>query len=135
MQIYFLVVITHILAGLVLGSHFLEEKFESFSPCIAVLNNRRFKIILGVLMVLSSLFTLLKVVPDDVLIIGDLLPAITGFLFGAYLILGYFYESLEESRSWMKSFVDLLEDKGHIFGLISLVVGVLHFLVPTALIL
>lgn len=135
MQIYFLVVMTHILAGLVLGSHFLEEKFESFSSCTTVLNNARFKIILGVVTVLSALFTLLKVTPDDVLIIGDLLPAVTGFLFGAYLILGYFYESLEESRSWMKSFVDLLEDKGHIFAVVSLVVGLLHFLVPTALIL
>lgn len=135
MQIYFLVVMTHLLAGLVLGSHFLEEKFESFSSCAAMLNNGKFKMVLGVITVLSALFTLLKVTPDDVLIIGDLLPALSGFLFGAYLILGFFYESLEESRSWMKSFVDLLEDKGHIFAVASLVIGLLHFLVPTALIL
>ncbi|MDC7241971.1 MAG: hypothetical protein PQJ50_16570 [Spirochaetales bacterium] len=135
MQIYFLVVSTHLLVGLVLGSHFLEEKYESFSCCAAMLNNQKFKLILGIITVLASLFTLLKVTPNDVVIIGDLLPAVSGFTFGSYLILSFFYESLEESRSWLKSFVDLLEDKGYIFGLVSIVIGVLHFLVPTALIL
>lgn len=135
MQIYFLVVSTHLLAGIVLASHFIEEKNEAFGACTQVLNNRTFKIVLGIITVLSSLFTLLKVSPDDVLIIGDLLPAVSGFLIGAYLILAYFYESLEENRSWMKSYVDLLEDKGHIFGLFAIIVAVLHFLVPTALIL
>ncbi len=135
MQIYFLVVSTHLLVGLVLGAHFLEEKYESFSSCAAMLNNKTFKLILGIITVLASLFTLLKVSPNDVVIIGDLLPAISGFLFGSYLVLTFFYESLEESRSWLKSYVDLLEDKGHLFAVVSIVIGILHFLVPTALIL
>ena len=135
MQIYFLVVSTHLMVGLVLSSHFLEEKFETFSPCVLLLNHNKFKLILGILTILSSLFALLKMSPDDVLIIGDLLPTVSGFLMGSYLGLGFFYESLEENRSWMKSYVDLLENKGHIFGTIMVIIGLLHFLVPTALIL
>jgi len=135
MQIYFLVVLTHLLSGLVLSSHFLEEKINGFAPFSALLQKPRFRLVLGIITVLSSLFTLLKVTPSDVIILGDLLPAVTGFLMGAYLILGFFYESLEESRSWMKSFVDLMEDKGHIIGIAAIVVGLLHFLVPTAIIL
>jgi uncharacterized membrane-anchored protein len=135
MQIYFLVVSTHLLAGFILSSHFLEEKFESFPGCVDVLNSKRFKIALGVVTLLSALFTLLKVSADDVLIIGDLLPAISGFFLGSYFILSFFYESLEENRSWMKSYVDLMEDRGHIVGFVAFVIGILHFLVPTALII
>ena len=135
MQIYFLVVSTHLVAGLVLSSHFLDEKMENFSSTAALLNNNRFKLILGVLSMIAALFTLLKVTPGDVIIVGDLLPAVTGILIGGYLVLSFFYTSLEESRSWMKSYVDIMEDRGHIIGLAAMIIGVLHFLVPTALIL
>ena len=136
MQIYFLVVITNILSGLVLSGAFLSEKFPGFGPCNVMIQNSRFKLVLGIITVLSALFTLLvKVTPADVIILGDLLPALTGALMGSYLIMTFFYDSLEETRSWMKSFVDLMEDRGFIFGLGGLVIGLIHFLVPNALIL
>jgi len=135
MQIYFLVVSTHLIAGLVLSAHFLEEKVENLSSCTTLLNNSRFKLILGIVSMLTALFTLLKVTPGDVIIAGDLLPAVTGFLIGGYLVMSFFYASLEENRSWMKSYVDIMEDQGHIIGLAAMIIGILHFLVPTALIL
>jgi len=135
MQIYFLVVSTHLVAGLVLSSHFLDEKLENFSSCTTLLNNSRFKLVLGALTMISALFTLLKVTPGDVIVVGDLLPAITGILIGGYLVLTFFYTKLEENRSWMKSYVDIMEDRGHIIGLAAMIIGTLHFLVPTALIL
>ena len=79
MQIYFLVVSTHLLAGFLLSSHFLEEKIEAFSSCADFMSNNVFKLVLGIVTLLSALFTLLKVSANDVVIIGDLLPAVSGF--------------------------------------------------------
>ena len=136
MQIYFLVVITNILSGLVLSGSFLDEKISGFGPCNTLMQNGKFKLVLGILSVLTALFTLLlKITPDDVVVLGDLLPAVTGGVMGSYLIMSFFYGSLEETRSWMKSFVDVMEDRGHIIGIAGMLVGVIHFLVPTALIL
>ncbi|QEN07174.1 hypothetical protein EXM22_03910 [Oceanispirochaeta crateris] len=135
MQIYFLVVFTHLLGGFVLSSHFLDEKIEDFASCTTLLNNNRFKLVLGIVTVLTALFTLLKVSPADVIIIGDILPAVSGFLLGGYFILCYFYEHLDESRSWMKGYVDFMEDRGHFAGLAAVIIAILHFLVPSALII
>lgn len=136
MQIYFLVVITNILSGLILSGSFLEEKIKDFSPCNALMQKGKFKLVLGLLSVLTALFTLLlKITPDDVVVLGDLLPAVTGGIMGSYLIMSFFYGSLEENRSWMKSFVDVMEDRGHIIGITGILVGIIHFLVPSAIIL
>lgn len=136
MQIYFLVVITNILSGLVLSGSFLEEKIDGFSPCNAFMQRGKFKLVLGIIAVLTALFTLLlKITPDDVVVLGDLLPALTGGIMGSYLIMSFFYSSLEENRSWMKSFVDVMEDRGHIIGIAGILVGIIHFLVPSAIIL
>ncbi|OQY34284.1 MAG: hypothetical protein B6241_05300 [Spirochaetaceae bacterium 4572_59] len=136
MQIYFLVVITNILSGLVLSGSFLEEKIEGFSSCNALMQRGKFKLVLGIITVLTALFTLLlKITPEDVIVLGDLLPALTGGIMGSYLIMSFFYGSLEETRSWMKSFVDVMEDRGHIIGIAAVLVGIIHFLVPSAIIL
>lgn len=136
MQIYFLVIVTNILAGLVLSRSFLEEKISGFAPFSGVLRKDRFKLILGIVTVLTALFTLLvKVTPADVVVLGNLLPALSGALMGAYLILSSFYKDLEEERSWMKSFVDLVESRGYIIGFAGMLIGTVHFLVPSALIL
>ena len=136
MQIYFLVVLTNILSGLILSGSFFEEKNPEFAPCNLFLQKPRFKLVLGVVTVLTALFTLLvKVTPADIFFIGDLLPACYGVLAGSFLIMSFFYNSLEESRSWMKSFVDIMEDRGHIVGLTGILIGLIHFLVPSAVIL
>ncbi len=136
MQIYFLVVLTDILSGLILSGSFLEGKINEFATCNAFLQKPKFKLILGILTSLTALFTLLlKITPADIVFVGDLLPGLYGLLAGAYLIMSFFYSSLEETRSWMKSFVDLMEDQGHIVGLAGILIGIIHFLVPSAVIL
>ena len=136
MQIYFLVVTTNIMAGLILSGSFLEEKFSEFSPCNQLIQKPRFKMVLGIVAVLAACITLLlKITPADVIFIGNLLPALSGIIMGTYLIMSFFYSSLEEERSWMKSFVDLMEDRGHIIGLAGILIGIIHFLVPSAVIL
>ncbi len=136
MQIYFLVVLTHILSGFVLSGSFLEGKIIEFAPCNAMLQKPKFKLVLGILTALSALFTLLlKITPADIVFIGDILPGVYGILTGSFMIMSFFYGSLEETRSWMKSFVDLMEDRGHVIGIAGILIGIIHFLVPSAVIL
>ncbi len=134
MQIYFLVVATQLIAGFILVSPLLEKKLVFFEEC-PFLKERYFQFGLGITAVLAALFTLLKVSDLDVLILGDLVPALSGLFLGIYFILSFYYERLVESRSWVKSYIDLVRDHSFMIGSGVLIIAVLHFLLPTALFL
>ncbi len=129
-QIYFLVVVTHLMASLVLASPSLGRKNESFAALGPLLTNKAFQLIFGVVTVFAAVATLLNRHPGDVILLGDLLPASSGLLMGAYFIMSHFAQNLEENRSWMQTYVELITDHGQLIGMGTLIIGILHFLLP-----
>jgi purine-cytosine permease-like protein len=135
-QIYFLSILTLLLSGITLsferdrGSARVGSLFNA-----EVLNRPTFRMVLGLGTFLAGFLRILTVTPGDVPFIGDIVPAITGLLLGAVLIVDYY-----RSRSTVESaFVDTVHRifvrNGSRYGVIGIVVAVLHFLFHRGLLL
>ena len=140
-QFYFLSIVLNALAGYILisgdESGVLEFK-GGFS-----LKDETFRLIVGILSVITGLLKLLSVIEGDVPVLGDLVPALAGFLSGFILIFEYYRNrsSLEksvdaESESEYSERIDrILVRNKKIIGVAALAAAVLHFLFPKVLLL
>ena len=133
-QFYFLSILCNAVAGYILTSETKsDENVEigiNFSP-----NNETFKLILGVLTVITGLFKLLAPVQGSVPLVGDLIPALFGFISGFFLLFKYYqkHTSLESANA---SILDLfLTRYKKQIGFFTIISAILHFLFPEALFL
>ena len=133
LQFYFLSIVMNALAGYILitGDEGVLKFTSGFS-----LKDEKFKLVVGILAALTGFLKILSVVEGDVPVIGDLFPALMGFLSGLLLISEYFRSrsSAEVSDNTGK-FDRLLVANKKIIGVAALVAAVLHFLFPTVLLL
>ncbi len=135
MQLYFLSVVTVILSGVILASDMLAAKFSSLNLLRNILMKPPFRFTAAGLTAVVSLFTLLYMSPDRVPILGDLLPSLMG-LFMAFTI-GYEYyvkHSAVEETIDDPDLHPLVRYKG-LIGFGGILSGVLHFIIPQAIIL
>jgi hypothetical protein len=106
-----------------------------------VLEHDTLRLILGVLSIITGLFKLLSAVQGDVPIIGDLLPALSGFAGGFLLVLAYYrsHTGLSEARSLEITPLERIGEKlvthKRQIGFLALGTAVLHFLFPQALLI
>lgn len=100
------------------------------------LKDEVFRLVVGILSVITGLLKILSVTDGDVPVIGDIFPAVTGLLSGCILIFAYYrsHTSLEVPERTEK--VDrLLVANKKIIGIAALIAAVLHFLFPKVLLL
>jgi len=134
LQFYLLSVVMNALAGYILitGDEGGVLEFKSgFS-----LKDEVFRLVVGILSVLIGLLKLLSVTEGDVPVVGDLFPALTGFLSGFILIFEYYrsHTTLEVPERAEK-FDRLLVANKKIIGIAAIIAAVLHFLFPKVLLL
>ena len=134
LQFYFLSIFLNALSGYLLitgdSDRVLEFKGKfSFS-------DETFKLIIGVLSAVTGLLKLLSPIEGDIPVIGDLIPAICGFLTGFVFIFEYYRNrsTLDESENTDKIDRVLIRNK-KIIGIAAVTVAVLHFLFPKVLLL
>jgi len=134
LQFYFLSVLLNALAGYILISGddvgVLEFK-SSFS-----LKDETLRLVTGILSVVTGLLKILSPVEGDVPVVGDLVPAITGFLAGFVLIFEYYRgrTSLEITANVDRIDRILVSNK-KIIGVAAIIAAGLHFLFPKVLLL
>jgi hypothetical protein len=132
-QFYFLSILANILAGLTLTSDYFAEKSKIFLPIKELLSKTNIKTTIGIAAFVVGFLKLL--LPVRTVVVGDLLPALAGLAMGAGLILGI----VRERGTVKTETVDSLEKTVMTYrvplGITGLVVSVLHFLVPGALLL
>lgn len=134
LQFYFLSVLLNALAGYILISEddvgVLEFK-SSFS-----LKDETLRLVTGILSVVTGLLKILSPVEGDVPVVGDLVPAITGFLAGFVLIFEYYRgrTSLEITANVDRIDRILVSNK-KIIGVAAIIAAGLHFLFPKVLLL
>ena len=134
MQFYLLSVVMNALAGYILitGDNGGVLEFRSgFS-----LKDEVFRLVVGILSVVTGILKLLSVVEGDVPVVGDLFPALTGLLSGFILIFSYYrsHTTIEVTEHAEKVDRILVANK-KIIGVAALVAAVLHFLFPKVLLL
>ena len=141
-QFYFLSIVLNCLAGYILiqgdENEDLELKggFSKDQSLGSILKSETFRLVVGILSVVTGLLKILSVTDGDVPVIGDLVPALMGFLTGFILIFEFYRSrsSLEDSEQSEKINRILVSNK-RIIGFAALIAAVLHFLFPRVMLL
>jgi hypothetical protein len=84
---YFLSILFNALVGyiLVFGYDDIEAEGWSFS-----LNNEKTRLVIGVIAFITGILKILSPVEGNVPVVGDLLPALSGFIGGSILVLDFY---------------------------------------------
>ncbi|MDR1986636.1 MAG: hypothetical protein LBP88_06655 [Treponema sp.] len=96
------------------------------------------RLILGIVSIITGLFKLLSAVQGDVPVVGDLIPALSGFASGSMLVLAYYrtHTSLPETGSpGITDLERILVTHKRQIGFLALGTAALHFLFPQALLI
>lgn len=164
MQFYFLSILLNIIAGLTLvyAESFFDrsglsetendasdemtpdaeeskDKKSSFESKVVAdfgfLNDKTFRLVTGILSALVGIMKLLSTVQNDVIIIGDLFPAVAGILAGASLLFE-FYSQKSNVELKLPEFLSAVFIRGRKYlGVFCIIAGVLHFVFPRVLFL
>ncbi|MEE8440400.1 MAG: hypothetical protein V3S41_01670 [Spirochaetia bacterium] len=103
-QIYLLSIVTILLSGIALAYDRLQQSLKIGSLFNDEMFSRpTFRLVLGVVTLLVGFFQFLTVAPGDVLVVGDLVPALTGILLGSILAIDYYRERSTVETSLMEA--------------------------------
>lgn len=141
-QVYLLTVVTNVLAGLALANGFLQQRFDRFADYTGFMANKVYRVVLGAITFLIGIITLFQAYPNQGVIIGDLLPALSGLITG-FLLVAEFVAKRGDSDAASDPAAGLAKKVESfsgpyvaIVGLAAVVLGVLHALVgPSAVLL
>jgi TctA family transporter len=136
MQLYFLSITLNILAGTALCADYFATRLRWFAPLGPLAGGKRFSTVVGALAAVAGFLKLLvRSAPNDVPVVGDLLPALAGLAMGASLLV----QVLREKSDLPGEAISKVEKAALAYrvplGLAGLAVAVLHFLLPGALFL
>ncbi|MDA3948049.1 MAG: hypothetical protein PF508_02385 [Spirochaeta sp.] len=135
-QIYFLSIITNILAGITLGFDRIDARLRVhsvFNP--ALFQQNGFRLAIGIITFVVGFLKLLSVAPGDVAVVGDLIPAVTGMLMGFSLAFQYYQERAEVQSSTSEKLNRVFGRHNATLGMIGLTAGVVHFFLHRVLFL
>lgn len=133
-QIYFFLVLTNLLVGLVISRNFFAEKFEKFKPIAEFMDNSFFRLILGIIGAATGVIALFFP-HDGMIFIVDILPS-TAVLFSSFILISLFIKDKKnEENSLVDFFISIDEKAGTFIGMATMVIGIIHFFVPNAYVL
>ncbi|NLK45531.1 MAG: hypothetical protein GX297_02630 [Treponema sp.] len=93
--------------------------------------NKRYVLILGLLTVITGFCKLITPIYDNIIIIGDFIPAVAGIVSGFCLLLDYYNDSTTVPVSLPKK-LDLIFTKSRRYvGIVVMIISIIHFLFPT----
>ncbi|MCK5736966.1 MAG: hypothetical protein KAH21_10830 [Spirochaetaceae bacterium] len=133
-QLYLLTVLTNVLAGLALATGFLSERFERFSDYTDFMGNSVYRIILAAVSLLVGIINLFPTYTDDIAVLGDLLPSLAGIITGILLITEYLSSRKSGNESKTTGLAEKVEKISApyltIVGIASVIIGILHAVIP-----
>ncbi len=139
MQVYLLTVLTTILTGLALASDFLTQRFERYSEYTDFMENSVYRIILGALTILVGVINLFPNYEGNVAVLGDLLPSLMGIAGGVLLIAGFLSKEKREEARKAAEIAEKVEQFSKpylaVVGISSVLIGILHAILPKVIII
>ena len=141
-QFYLLSVVSTVVAGLALSSDHLGKKSDFFASFRFLRQNRSVQITAGLVTAAIGVLKLIFLSPrEDIVVVGDLLPAAAGIILGLILIGEAFRQHPKEgseeekvSKSVEKVTRAIMPYRVPV-GIAGAVVGLIHFLFPHILFL
>lgn len=141
-QFYLLTVVSTIVAGLALSSDYLKTKSEFFGSFRFLQKNRSIQIVAGLVTAAIGVLKLIFRSPgEEVIVVGDLLPAAAGIILGVILIGEAFRQHPKEGAKQEKvgKSVEKVTERIATYripvGIAGAVIGLAHFLFPRILFL
>jgi hypothetical protein len=134
-QFYFLSILFNGLSGYALSRNSDDDVADPETGFRLSLQNETCRLILGVTTILIGLLKILSSLRGDVPVIGDIVPALAGFLAGFVLVFEYYRgRSTLEPEHTEKIEQVLIHNKKWI-GYFAMAAAVLHFILPSVLFL
>lgn len=130
-QVYFLSVLTNIVAGIALAFERMDDRLRLhavFNP--ELFRHTGFQLAMGVITFVVGFAKLLSVTDGNVPVVGDLLPALSGMVMGFILVFQYYQERTNIRSTAVDSVDRVFGRNSGTFGMIGIIVGVVHLLVP-----
>ncbi|UGQ15855.1 hypothetical protein [Borrelia sp. RT5S] len=129
LQMYFISVLLNILGGIVLAFPILREKFKFFvifEEFVSLINdNKSIRSIFGTVFLVASIFEIIT--PYGLPIIGNLFPAVSLFFIGFIFFLSQkIPTNIQNSKEYGK-FKSILEGNKRLIGILSIIIGIIHF--------
>jgi hypothetical protein len=134
-QFYFLSILLNGLAGYILAFGGDEPEASIEAGVKPSLNNGTFRLILGILAVVTGVLKLLSPTEGDIPVVGDLIPALLGLGAGCILLFGYYRERSTLESENMNRAAEAVGRHEKWIGFVLLGSAALHFLFPKALFL
>ena len=135
LQFYLLSVVLNALAGYTLffGNSSADSGGVMDFKCGFSIKNETFRLWIGILSAFTGVFKLLSAVQGDLRIIGDIVPAASGFLCGLILILEHYGSRPDSEESAAGKPNGFLTANKKLIGAAAMIAAILHFLFPTVL--
>lgn len=127
-QIYALSIITLLLAGIAVSIDGIASRLRLDSIFnVNGLEQPAFRVVLGGITFIVGFLKLLSPAPGDLLIIGDLLPALSGMSLGVILLLLYYRDRSNVSTTFIDSLDRVFIRNKNLFGGAGMAVALVHF--------
>lgn len=133
-QFYLLSVVFNTITGLVLiNNKTLSNAVNTSDSKNPFYEAKNFLLILGILTAFTGFMKLLLVMDSNVVILGDLLPAIAGLVGGAIILFDFYKESTSVSFE-VHPIIEKITTIGRKYiGIACLIIAFFHFILPQAL--
>lgn len=135
-QLYALSVILGILAGISVSFSWLDERLKLSKFLSAEgFTDSKFRFVLGLISGIVGVFKLFVPLDTGVIIIGDFIPAAVNIVLGLILILSFYLEGTASRSETVAKFEQIFLRNSNVFGILGIVLSIVHLFLGTALFL
>jgi uncharacterized membrane-anchored protein len=134
-QFYFLSILFNALTGYILGVEQKEDEDSLEKGFGFSFRNDTFRLVLGVLTMVTGLLKLLSATRGDIPVVGDIIPAVAGLAGGFILVFEYYNSRSALSTEKSEKLARFLDQNKRWMGFIAIASAALHFLFPSVLFL
>ncbi len=129
-QIYFLLILCNLIMGIILAKNFINSKVENFSAINELLSSEILQVTLGCIGTVVGILALFLRFDTNMIILGDLIPALMAIISGITLFIEYIAHEDGEDGTAVKFIKNIFLKKRSFLGISSMVVGIIHFIAP-----
>lgn len=136
MQLWFLSVLANLAAAGALTAEHLEQRLPRLAPLTDLLLRQHARLVAGyAALVVGVLKLLIVATPDDVLVVGDLLPALAGMAMGLSLLFDRYKGRARMSARTLAALEQAVLTWRLPLGFAGMALAALHFFLPSTLLL
>lgn len=134
-QIYILTILMCLFTGGVLAAEMLVQK-APFLGFLKKLQEKGSQLLLGgVVFVLGILKLVIPSPTESSVFFGDLLPALVGIIGGGMLVIEALYRDRDVLPSLASKVIGVRKQYGTAFGIIAIILGIVHLILPGVILL